>query len=64
MPVRKKLTRLDCFLAALEQLVPRALLKAQVAPLYAATAGKRGAGNWAAAHAADVCGAAVLWLIR
>lgn len=35
----KKLTRRDRFLADLEQLVPWALLKAQVAPFYAATAG-------------------------
>jgi IS5 family transposase len=39
---KKKLTRRDRFLADLEQLVPWAMLEAQVAPFYADTAGKRG----------------------
>lgn len=39
---KKKLTRRDRFLADLEQLVPWALLEAQVAPFYASTAGKWG----------------------
>lgn len=56
---KKKLTRRDRFLADLEQLVPLALLEAQVAPFYADGT----AGDWLVAHAADVCCAAVLRLL-